>query len=223
MSITTALAIAGAVGSLLSTLKGTRDASRQNKKSEQLLQKNLTRAEAEHSAREKNYLDTLEGKAIVTQTAETLRNVIKAINSNAIKTGQTTEQQLAIQGSYQDTFNKIMQNLAGKSTTYKQYYDTLLQTARDKYTNGQISFNTQKTISDVNSGNNMAQAIGNLTTAGINYYNQKQTTAGGLSKNSTNPHKKYGMKDFNVTQKDIDRANDMYLGNDYLRKYLQYR
>ncbi|MBR1775029.1 MAG: hypothetical protein IJ759_05840 [Bacteroidales bacterium] len=87
MSITTALAIAGAVGSLLSTLKGTRDASRQNKKSEQLLQKNLTRAEAEHSAREKNFLDTLEGKVIVTQTAETLRNVIKAINSNAIKTG----------------------------------------------------------------------------------------------------------------------------------------
>lgn len=116
-----------------------------------------------------------------------------------------------------------MQNLAGKSTAYKQYYDTLLQTARDKYTNGQISFNTQKAISDVNSGNNMAQAIGNLTTAGINYYNQKQTTAEGLSKNSTNTPKKYGMKDFNVTQKDIDRANDMYLSNDYLRKYLQYR
>ena len=132
----TLMAIAGGVGSLLSTLKGTSDAAKQNKRTEQLIKGQLAQAEAERKAVPKNYLDTLEGKTIATQAGEQLQQAAKAVNNNAIKTGATNEQRLAQAGSYQDAYNKLMQNLAAKSTQYGQYYDALLRDARNKYLNG---------------------------------------------------------------------------------------
>lgn len=218
----TLMAIAGGVGSLLSTLKGTHDAAKQNKRTEQLIKGQLAQAEADRKAVPNNYLDTLEGKTIATQAGEQLRQAAKAVNNNAIKTGATNEQRLAQASSYQDAYNKLMQNLSAKSTQNTLYYDALLRDARNKYLSGQIAINNQKAQSDVNSGIGMANAIGNLATAGIQTYGMKNNGKNGTNI-SDNSLYNFNLKNYKVTPKDINRANDMYLGNNYLRKYLQYR
>lgn len=71
MTITMALTIVEAVGSLLSTLKGTKDVIKQ--KNEELLTSNFRRFQSEHDALPQKYLDALEGKSILTQAMQSLQ------------------------------------------------------------------------------------------------------------------------------------------------------
>ena len=67
----------------------------------------------------------------------------------------------------------------------------------------------------------MANAIGNLATAGIQTYGIKKTGTEGNGGNTGET--KFSIKNSNIGQSDIDKAKNMYLGNDYLRKFLQYK
>lgn len=171
------IAAASALGSLASTWKGTRDAAKQNKKSERLIQSEMAEAEAYRKALPKNYLDTLEGKAIVNQAAQALQQSSRAVNNNAIKTGATNEQRLAQMSNIQDAYNRILQNLATQSTKYNQYYDAIYRNTRNNSVKTQVGMNTQKAQSDVNSGIGIANAIGNLGTAAIQYYGTPAQTS----------------------------------------------
>lgn len=163
------LAIAGiqAAGQLLSAYKGTRDAASQNSQTKKLIQRNLNRAEAERKAKGNNYLDTTEGKALVTQAAKSLREATLGVNDNAVKGSQTTAQRLAQQGAAQRQYGNIIQNLAARSNAYRQQADNILQNARNQYTQGMTSVNTMAAQSDVNSGLGVAQALGNTGLAAM--------------------------------------------------------
>ena len=238
----TLMALAGGLGNLISTLKGSSDAARQNKRTEEMYKQQLARAEEERKAAGKNYLDTLEGKTYATQVGKQLQDNASAVSNNAIKTGATNEQRLAQMSNVQDAYNNLIQKLAAQSTNYNAYQDALLRQARGNYIKNQAALNTAKAQSDVNSGNGMANAIGNLATAGIKIKGfkgdatptkkpaatepvtvttptptQQKTTA-------TRPWQVPTSFDFEkITQKDVERANDMFLGNDYLRRYIQYK
>lgn len=177
MDPVTITAIVSALGSLLSTWKGTHDASKQNQKTQKLINNNLATAEAERRAKPKNYLDTEEGKLLATQAGENLREAARITNNNAIKTGATTEQRLAQQAKYQQAFNQIMQQLAARSTAYNRENDAILQQARNAHTQGQVAINNMAAQSDVNSGLGVAQAIGNLGSAVIGYYGAGKKSA----------------------------------------------
>lgn len=157
------LAIGGiqAAGQLLSAYKGTKDAASQNRRTRELIQRNLDRADAERKAKGNNYLDTPEGKALVTQAGKSLREATLGVNDNAIKGSQTTAQRLAQQGAAQRQYGNIIQNLAARSNAYRQQADNILQQARNQYTQGMTKVNTMAAQSDVNSGLGIAQALGN--------------------------------------------------------------
>lgn len=173
MDPATLMAIIGASGQLLSTWKGHRDASKQNQKSQQLINSNLKQAETERKIAGNNYLDTLEGKALATQALEALREATTGASNSSIKSGETTAQRLARQSQAQQSYSNIIQQLAMRSTQYRQNADALLNSARRDYTKAQTDLNTAAAKSDVNSGEGVAKAIGNLTNAGIQVVGNK--------------------------------------------------
>ena len=74
---------------------------------------------------------------------------------------------------------------------YHQYYDSFLQQTRNKYIDGQIAINKQKVVSDVNSGNNEAQSIGNpinesIKVLGNSKYLQADNNSANNPKSKTN-------------------------------------
>lgn len=236
----TIMAIAGAVANLISTLKGSLDAAKQNKRTEDMYKQQMARAEEERRAAGKNYLDTLEGKTYATRVGKQLQDNASAVSNNAIKTGATNEQRLAQMSNVQDAYNNLIQRLAAQSTNYNAYQDALLSQARGHYIKNQAALNTAKAQSDVNSGNGMANAVGNLATAGIQMNGfegdatptKKSAATGPVTVTTptrqkttvTRPWQVPTSFDFEkITQKDVERANDMFLGNDYLRRYIQYK
>jgi hypothetical protein len=171
------IAAASALGSLISTWKGTSDAAKQNKKSQELINRQLAQAEADNARTPDNYLDTQEGKNISRIAGEQLKEATNATNNNAVKTGATEEQRLAKNAGIQKTYNNLQQNLAAQSTRYADDKRNRLQRARDNYTSAQIGINTNQAQSDVNAGVGVANAIGNLGSAAIQTYgNEKSTT-----------------------------------------------
>lgn len=175
---------------MLSTWKGTRDASRQNQKTQQLIDSDLKQAETDRKITGDNYLDTTEGKALATQALNALREATMGASNTSIKSNETTAQRLARQSQAQKTYSNIIQQLASRSTQYKQNADALLNRARREHTNAQTKINNMAAQSDVNSGIGVAQGIGDVATAtmlqnqlGTQNVVQQNTNGRGMSAN----------------------------------------
>lgn len=175
---------------MLSTWKGTRDASRQNQKTQQLIDSDLKQAETDRKITGDNYLDTTEGKALATQALNALREATMGASNTSIKSNETTAQRLARQSQAQKTYSNIIQQLASRSTQYKQNADALLNRARREHTNAQTRINNMAAQSDVNSGIGVAQGIGDVATAtmlqnqlGTQNVVQQNTNGRGMSAN----------------------------------------
>lgn len=177
---------------MLSTWKGTRDASRQNQKTQQLIDSDLKQAETDRKITGDNYLDTTEGKALATQALDALREATLGASNTSIKSNETTAQRLARQAQAQKTYSNIIQQLASRSTQYKQNADALLNKARREHTNAQTKINNMAAQSDVNSGIGVAQGIGDVAT-GVLLQNQLgiqngvTTPSGNANKNAVTP------------------------------------
>lgn len=175
---------------MLSTWKGTRDASRQNQKTQQLIDSGLKQAETDRKITGDNYLDTTEGKALATQALNALKEATMGASNTSIKSNETTAQRLARQSQAQKTYSNIIQQLASRSTQYKQNADALLNRARREHTNAQTKINNMAAQSDVNSGIGVAQGIGDVATAtmlqnqlGTQNVVQQNTNGRGMSAN----------------------------------------
>lgn len=177
---------------MLSIWKGTRDASRQNQKTQQLIDSDLKQAETDRKITGDNYLDTTEGKALATQALDALREATLGASNTSIKSNETTAQRLARQAQAQKTYSNIIQQLASRSTQYKQNADALLNKARREHTNAQTKINNMAAQSDVNSGIGVAQGIGDVAT-GVLLQNQLgiqngvTTPSGNANKNAVTP------------------------------------
>ncbi len=173
---------------MLSTWKGTRDASKQNQKTQQLIDSDLKQAETDRKITGDNYLDTTEGKALATQALDALREATLGASNTSIKSNETTAQRLARQAQAQKTYSNIIQQLASRSTQYKQNADALLNKARREHTNAQTKINNMAAQSDVNSGIGVAQGIGDVAT-GVLLQNQlgAQNGVGANNKTTTTP------------------------------------
>lgn len=200
------IAAASALGSLISTWKGTSDAAKQNKKSQELINRQLAQAEADNARTPDNYLDTQEGKNISRIAGEQLKEATNANNNNAVKTGATEEQRLAKDANIQKSYNNLQQNLASQSTRYADDKRNRLQRARDNYANAQIGINTNQAQSDVNAGVGVANAVGNLGSAAIQTYgNEKSTTT--PTKQDNNNNNKVAVVDNNNSQQQNPNNN----------------
>lgn len=190
ITLGTALAIAGIQAALQggASYMGSRAASRQNKKNEEILNEQRRDAERERIKAGNNYLDTVEGRTAARLGAEGLKNVAKAVNDNAIKRGGTTAQRLAQISSYQDAYNNLISRLAAQGTEYNKYYDGLLNKAKDRYAQQMIGVNEAKAQSGKNAWDNVSSAIGRLGQAGLQLagdYSFKTTPATSPTQNWT--------------------------------------
>lgn len=169
ITLGTALAIAAVQAALQggASYMGSRAASRQNKKNEEILNEQRREAERERIKAGNNYLDTVEGKTAARIAGERMRDVEKAVNDNAIKRGGTTAQKLAQIGSYQDAYNNLISRLAAEGTEYNKYYDTLLRKAKDRYAQQMIGVNAARAQSGKNAWDNVSASIGTLGQAGL--------------------------------------------------------
>ena len=185
-----ALAIAAGMSALQggASYMGSRAASRQNAKNEEIAKEQIREAERERIKAGNNYLDTVEGKTAARIAGERMRDVEKAVNDNAIKRGGTVAQQLSQIGSYQDAYNNLISKLAAQGIDYNKYYDSLFNNARAYYTKKRMDSNTAKAQSGKNAWDNVSAAIGNLSQAGLQLagdYAYKTTPATSPTQNWT--------------------------------------
>lgn len=175
ITLGTALALAGISAGLkgVSMGIGARQASKHNKNSEDLIKAEKRQAELARVNAGNNYLETIEGKTIANQGKEALMEATQRTTNNAIKRGGTTEQRLAEAGNWQKAYGNLLSNLASKGTQYRQYYDNLLNNARNKYNNAMIEVNNAKAQSVKNTWDNIGQGIDDLAKAGMTLYANK--------------------------------------------------
>ena len=190
ITLGTALAIAAVQAALQggASYMGSRAASRQNAKNEEIVKEQEREAERQRIKAGNNYLDTVEGKTAARIASERMRDVEKAVNDNAIKRGGTTAQRLAQIGSYQDAYNNLISRLAAQGTEYNKYYDGLLSKAKDRYAQQMIGVNEAKAQSGKNAWDNVSAAIGRLGQAGLQLagdYAYKTTPAKSPTQNWT--------------------------------------
>lgn len=169
ITLGTALAIAAVQAALQggASYMGSRAASKQNAKNEEIAKEQIREAERQRIKAGNNYLDTVEGKTAARIAGERMRDVEKAVNDNAIKRGGTTAQRLAQIGSYQDAYNNLISRLAAQGTEYNKYYDGLLSKAKDRYAQQMIGVNEAKAQSGKNAWDNVSASIGRLGQAGL--------------------------------------------------------
>lgn len=171
MSITlgTALALAAVSGALQggSMAIGSRQASKQNKKNEDLIKGEKRQAELDRKNAGNNYLDTIEGRTTANEGAEAMKEAMEKVSNNVIKRGGTTEQRLAEAGSWQKAYGNLLSRLASKGTQWRQENDNILNQARRRYSSAMQGINSAKAQSTKNAWENVGNAMDNVVRAGM--------------------------------------------------------
>lgn len=67
-----------------------------------------------------DFLDTEQGRSTLNQLGQSLKNTLANNQTSAVRTGATTESQVASQGAAQDVFAQALNQLTAQGTQYKQ-------------------------------------------------------------------------------------------------------
>lgn len=150
-----------ATTNMLTNFLGSRAASKQLKKQEQMIESERERAENERLAN-RDYMNTLEARTIANNAAEGLADNMKSLNNNAIKRGYTAEQQIASADRTRDAYSKVMRGLAANGYNSRLYYDKLYNMAMGQYTKQKQAISEARADSSKNAWQNIGDAVSNF-------------------------------------------------------------
>ena len=133
-----ALAI-GAGISALSSIAGGVSANKRRKKADQILEDRRRRLDEWYqSEMNQPYLDRADSRAMLKRIRDYNEDELKALNTNAIKSGATDEAKVAAAGKLNKNYSQVVAQIAGLGEQYQARLDNL-DNARYEAESGKIS------------------------------------------------------------------------------------
>ena len=116
----------------------------------------------------KDYMNTTESRSAIKRFQEGLRKMNPSLNNTAVKTGATPESVVATGGRMTDSYADFMNNLAGKSTAYKQRVKDMYEQRKAAMEGQEFNILQNKASQWDNFGQNVSNTSGSLLNAWAN-------------------------------------------------------